>query len=390
MAKETVTEYWFTIEPYVYIGLTNKCVLLYNTLDSVTIESDKSEVIELLQETLQKESYGVILLSEKRLQNKSIHAFITELREKYMGDIIDATLSKEKPIQLTPFFNFSDTDQLELYKKHNFSSDRNMLEKLSEISIHVDNTTNIRKLISFLQSVPDRLTFNIIGNLGRLTNYKELLSFLNQCSSPKNIFCSYKSVIPLQPVFENDFMYRIVVDFPIHSQFWDNSMQILRNQTLPFEYVFNVSSLSDCQKSEQLVEQFRIERYQFKPVFTGDNMYFFKENVFLSKEDILSTHTSIKNIFANQSINIFDFGKINIMPNGDVFSNVNHPSIGNIYTNSIFDIVRKEIFEGKSWLRIRNQAPCNKCVYQWLCPPPSNYEITIGLPNLCHVKIPQS
>lgn len=385
MAKETVTEYWFTIEPYVYIGLTNKCVLLYNTLDSATIESDKSEVIELLQETLQKENYGVILLSEKRLQNKNINAFITELREKYMGDIIDATLSKGKPIQLTPFFNFSDTDQLELYKKHNFSSDRNMLEKLSEISIHVDNTTNIRKLISFLQSVPNKLTFNMIGNLGRLTNYKELLSFLNQCSSPKNIFCSYKNVIPLQPAFENEFMYRIVVDFPIHSQFWDNSMQILRNQTLPFEYVFNVSSLSDCQKSEQLIEQFQIERYQFKPVFTGDNMHFFKENVFLSKEDILSTHISIKNIFANQSINIFDFGKINIMPNGDVFSNVNHPPIGDIYTSSIFDLVRKEIFEGKSWLRIRNQAPCNKCVYQWLCPSPSDYEIAIGRPNLCKV-----
>lgn len=385
IAKEIVTEYWFTIEPYVYIGLTNKCVLLYNTLDSVTIESDKPEVIELLQETLQKENYGVISLSEKRLQNKNINAFITELREKYMGDIIDASLSKGKPIQLMPFFNYSDTDQLELYKKHNFASDRNMLEKLSEISIHVDSITNTRRLISFLQSVPDRITFNIIGNLGKLTDYKELLAFLNQCSSPKNIFCSYKSVIPLQPAFENDFMYRIVVDFPIHFQSWDNSMQILRNQTLPFEYVFNVSSLSDCQKSEQLIEQYRIERYQIKPVFTGDNMHFFKENVFLSKEDILSTHISIKNIFANQSINIFDFGKINIMSNGDVFSNLNHPSLGNIYTSSIYDLVRKEFIEGKSWLRIRNQAPCNKCVYQWLCPPPSDYEIAIGRPNLCKV-----
>jgi pseudo-rSAM protein len=115
-------------------------------------------------------------------------------------------------------------------------------------------------------------------------------------------------------------------------------------------------------------------------------MFFFKENIFLSKEDILSTHISIKNIFANQSINIFDFGKINIMPDGNVFSNLNHPSLGNIYTSSIYDLVRKELFEGKSWLRIRNQAPCNECVYQWLCPPPTNYEIAIGYTNLCHVK----
>jgi pseudo-rSAM protein len=388
MAKETLTNYWFTTEPYVYVGLTKKHVLLYNTLDGVTIESDKSEVIELIQETLQKENYGVVLLSEKRLQNKSVHAFITELREKYMGDIINVTLSKGKPIQLTPFFNFSDADKFKIYKKHNFSSYKNILKNLSEISIHVDSDTNTRTLISFLQSVPEQLTFNIIGNLEKLTNYKELLSFLDQCSSPKNISCSYKSVIPLQPTFENDFMYRIEVDFPIHSQFWDTSIQILRIQTLPFEYVFKVSSLSDYQKSEQLIEQFRIEKYQFKPVFTGDNMHFFKGNVFLSKEDILSTHISIKNIFANQSINIFDFGKINIMPNGDVFSNLNHPPLGNINTSSIYDLVRKEIFEGKSWLRIRNQAPCNKCVYQWLCPSPSDYEIAIGRPNLCKI-IPQ-
>jgi pseudo-rSAM protein len=383
--KRTITDCWFTIEPYVYVGLTDKCALLYNTLDRVTIESDKPEVIELLQESLQKENYGVILLPAKRLQNEIIYEFIIELRAKYMGDIIDVSLSKGKPIQLTPFFNFSDSDKFEIYKRQNFSSDRNILANLSEISIHVDNTTDIRKLISFLQSVPDRLVFNIIGDLAKLENYKELLSFLNQCSSLKNIVCPYSSVIPLQPGFVNNFSYIIRVDFSIHFLSWKNSIEILQNQTLPVEYVFNVSSLSDCQKSEQLIEQFRIKRYHFKPVFTGDNMHFFKENVFLTKEDILSTHISIKNIFANQSINIFDFGKINIMPNGDVFSNVNHPSIGNICTSSIFDLVRKEIFEGKSWLRIRNQAPCNKCVYQWLCPSPSDHEIVIGRPNLCKV-----
>lgn len=26
------------------------------------------------------------------------------------------------------------------------------------------------------------------------------------------------------------------------------------------------------------------------------------------------------------------------------------------------------------------------CIYQWLCPSPSNYELVIGQPNLCHIK----
>jgi pseudo-rSAM protein len=74
------------------------------------------------------------------------------------------------------------------------------------------------------------------------------------------------------------------------------------------------------------------------------------------------------------------------MPNGDTYANINYPSLGNIATHSIHEMLYKEMNEGKSWFRIRDQAPCNNCVYQWLCPSPSNYEMAIGRPNLCHVK----
>ena len=45
---------------------------------------------------------------------------------------------------------------------------------------------------------------------------------------------------------------------------------------------------------------------------------------------------SIKDFFIKQMINNNDFGKINIMPNGDVHSNINYPALGNICTHSIF------------------------------------------------------
>ena len=196
----------------------------------------------------------------------------------------------------------------------------------------------------------------------------------------------YTNVIAIQPAFENNFAYRIAFNFPVDFQQWNNAVQLLRNQTVPFEYVFNVSSMDDCQQSEQLIEQFQIKKYQIKPVYTGDNIGFFEENVFLAKEDILSTPITIKDIFANQAVNLYDFGKINIMPNGDAYANVDHPVLGNIYSHSIYEIVYKEIDGGKSWFRIRNQEPCSNCIYQWLCPPPSNYEIAIGRSNLCHVN----
>ena len=190
----------------------------------------------------------------------------------------------------------------------------------------------------------------------------------------------------LDPKFKNNFSYKISINFPIDQEQWKTSIQILQKLNLPFNYIFNITSLKDYQQAEELINEYQIEKFQLNPVYTKDNIIFFKENIYLNKEDILSTSISIKDFFIKQLMNTHDFGKINIMPNGDILANINHPVLGNIDTHGIFELIQKEIVEGKSWLRIRNQEPCNTCIYQWMCPSPSNYEIAIGRPNLCHVK----
>jgi pseudo-rSAM protein len=385
--KKTIIHYWFTIEPYVYIGLTSRSALLYNTLDREIIESDKVEVIELLREVLLKDNCGVVLLSHDRYQNIDIKIFINILREKYMGDIIDVNLSIGKPIQHIPFFNLQIFNKLEIYKKQNFPLNKNALKNLHEISIHVDNTVNIVDLISVLQSLPLALAFNIVGNIMNVENYQELLSFFNLHPSRKIITCSYTNITPLSLDYNNNYSYKLLVDFPIQMSQWYDSIQILNLQKLPFEYEFKIRSDEDFLYADKLIEEFQIDKYLLKPVYTGENIQFFENNIFLSKSDILSIPLSMKDLFTHQVINIYDFGKINIMPNGDVYANINQQALGNIYADSIYEIVLKEIDKGTSWFRIRNQAPCNDCVYQWLCPSPSNYEIEIDRPNLCNIKI---
>lgn len=385
MSVKTKIDYWFTVEPYVFVNITNRCVLLYNTLDGVTIESNSVEVIDLLQETLQVKNCGVILLKNEKYQQKDILSFIHELREKYMGDIIDVSLSKGKPVQLLPYYNFS--NKLETYKKQNFTTRKNVLKNLYEVSVYIDSTTEVTRLIFFLQTIQENLTFNIIGDIETVPNYRKLLTFFNQSLSPKYLLCSYKDIVNESSLLGDSFSYEISVDFPIDMNKWEKATQILLNQTLPVEYNFEVLSDEDCLHSKQIIEQFQIEKYRLTPIFTGENMRFFEENVFLTKEDILSPPImTIKDFFSRQAMNIYDFGKINIMPNGDAYANLNHPVLGNIYINSIYEIVQKEVDEGKSWFRIRNEAPCINCIYQWLCPPPSSYEIVVGRPNLCYVN----
>lgn len=384
ITKKETTNYWFKIEPYVHISIVNSNVLLYNTFDGSFIESKDIEIVKLLKETLLKENCGVVLLTAERYNLDNIRKFIMELRAKYMGDIIDIELSKSKPVQIMPFTSLVNTQ--ELFKKQNFPTGKKILEYLSEISIYVDYNTNIMDLNSFLKSLPNISTVNIIGNLKGVANYKELLLVLDQFPSLKKITCNYSNVISLQPEFVNNFSYSILINYPIDISKWNYSRRLLLNQSIPFECIFEVTSMDNYSQINKFIEEFGIEKHQLKPVYTGDNIDFFKENVFLTKDDILSTPLSISDFFINQSMNIFDFGKIAIMSNGDIYANVNYPILGNIHTHSIYEIISKELEEGRSWLRIRNQAPCNTCLYQWFCPSPSNYEIAIGRPNLCHVK----
>ena len=56
--------YWFTIEPYVYINIVNKQALLYNTLDGKYIKTCNLKIIQILKEILCEKNCGVVLLPQ--------------------------------------------------------------------------------------------------------------------------------------------------------------------------------------------------------------------------------------------------------------------------------------------------------------------------------------
>ena len=88
----------------------------------------------------------------------------------------------------------------------------------------------------------------------------------------------------------------------------------------------------------------------------------------------------------NQTLNGNFFGKLNILPDGSIWDNPNFSKLGSVKDN-FFELLLSVFDSKKSWFYIRNQEPCTHCLYQWICPPPSNYETIIGEANLCHVKL---
>lgn len=119
-------------------------------------------------------------------------------------------------------------------------------------------------------------------------------------------------------------------------------MELLTILDIQFSPIMKTIEKQNDMQTERLVEQYQIEKYHLNSVFAGSNIDFFEEKVFLTMEDIVSTSISIKDVFFKQLMNIYDFVKINIMLNGDVYSNVNHLLIGNICVDRIHGIIQKK------------------------------------------------
>jgi len=56
-----------------------------------------------------------------------------------------------------------------------------------------------------------------------------------------------------------------------------------------------------------------------------------------------------------------------------------------IATDTFYQLISNELVHNYAWKRTRTKSPCKMCVYQFLCPPPSNYEYALKCNNLCHV-----
>jgi pseudo-rSAM protein len=193
------------------------------------------------------------------------------------------------------------------------------------------------------------------------------------------------SIILLNFMTSTQFSLIIEVDELINENELSYLDSLIKEKQINAGWKFFVKSSLDFERVERICSELCLNNHEVKPVVTCDNLDFFHENVFLEKADLLNPKLCRREVFAHQALNTNDFGKLTIMTDGKVFANPYFPALGTI-EDDIRELIYRELTEGKSWLRIRNMEPCCKCVFQWLCPSPSDYELAIGKPNLCHIK----
>lgn len=412
--------YWFILDNYVHVSVKGNSVMFYNPLTGKILEYVGNEsVLKLVKRLHSPKNLLVIPLIEKELLNPEISKFVNKMRGYFMGDLIDASLTKIKPLQMMPYQKVHKDAEL-IKKTSSRSVGEHMMKYLVEVSLYINSACSLdcdicgsaykqflcctrtkhgkdelnikclKDLFRQLQAAP-LVRVNILGgDIFKFSKLEELLLLLNGLSFKKVFYTHYLNLVRAGDKFglfpTDSSFFSILFTFPVEENQWKASIDVLRAHEIKAEFLFIVSSEKDVTRAEELISSYCLDNYSFHPVFNGNNLDFFERNIFLDKEDLQEAKPTDKEIHARQLVNPFHFGRAAILSNGHIHANVNTTRLGTLEKNSMHEAVYKEMFRGKSWRRIRKRIePCKRCTFSALCPPLSNYEYVIGRNNLCHI-----
>ena len=399
-------DYWFYLSPKVY-GTCKENIFLYHTESGARLEVTERHLKDLLQAVYEPKNLGVVEFPQELWKQEGTHALIEQMLSLHMAGLIPIDREQGKPINFLPILNLQ--------------KDVDKAVSIGELSLVVDD------LLSYLS----RLTLCLGGGrlcpsyLSRVWREQEahwmspslLYSLLEQArhSRLKQVGLYADSMFRHPQIKE---ILGLLENYEYDYQLWMSAKHYLQHQEQikmclrSMKCICHLSLLASATELEDLarmseedvplsswhfliedeaqyahVEQFT-ERWFFNDtatteIYTGDNLPFFEEYIYLSEDDIFSEPIEMRRIFCNQKLNSNDFGALTVLPTGECRVSMNTPALGNLPQSSLLEILYKELTTNTAWRKTRNSGKCQKCFFQYLCPPPSSYEQVIGREDLC-------
>lgn len=391
-----------TINKDTFIWLQETKGLAYNASNFKSFEFDISDEIQKicehfhrldnLYEVVLEESYNADIRLKEWIDN------MLRIGSARITSFDKGSVPSLKPVLMVQY------DLNKIVKDRSFTEAINCLK---EITIHLNGLNLLKeeedyykqfiyptgligelaidKLRSFLEHVPQKenVKLNFVGDYASYSAVNELLEELDERINTIAFYFRIEDFYRLGNLVQNVIGKYAVY---LHCKCTDELSKYVEfaKQKIDHPYFsFLVASEDDIQVVETIDKNGL--KYNITPLYTGKNGIFFEEYIYISREDCLDSKIGKRHLFMNQALNGNFFGKLEILPDGSVCDNPNFSKLGFIDDN-FFELLLSVFKQNRPWFYIRNQEPCTRCLYQWICPPPSNYEIVIGCPNLCHVK----
>ena len=388
---------WFSLAPSVFIWREKEKCLFYDSdsFRSKMFSTYNPAINNFINELQNIDNLHCIEITEKT--DDKIISLLKELINLKMGMVVNENETHgRRPIQLPPLLNVqSDVERLRIDEVTHLTIGENVLEYIHEVHIMLSKNIELKTIFSIINFIDTLRKSNLYAikisgytpELNRLTDF--WLS-LNSIPVIKTIILDFNDdlfdimysiqgfsvenyilLIQIKPDFDKELLKKIDIN--------------LRSKKIIHKYQFAISNEEEFETIKEKIKDINHESMDIRPVFTGHNHFFFENNVYVDENDIQNAIMTKKNIFAHQSLNTNDFGKLTITSDGTVYANPLFPPLGTV-EDDIRLLIYKEMSVGTSWRRIRDMAPCCDCIYQWLCSSPSDYELELNKPNLCHIK----
>lgn len=404
-------KYWLEIQPYVFYFKNDYSALLYNTISGKYIIVSDIDALAIIEEMYIKKNLGVVEICEEQFKNIQIKKFINDSIQCEICKLTIKDINDPKPIQLMPVLNLQ-KDIEKLSQDSERSIGEGILSYLSNITVFLNsicdqkceyclsfknqffhcykNVENeeldFELFVTFLNKIkylPVRRLAITGGNILKYSKFDLLISFFKQNKIYPSFGLNYLNFKKEEVINLSEYLIEIFVSFPINEE---KLKSVLEDNCKNHKIIFAISNEKEFLKANELISEHQSIEYEFQPFFNGNNLNFFEKNVYIEKEDLFEDVVPQRIIFARQKLNTNFFGSLFLLPNGNIKTNMNNDHIGNIMQDDLSKIIEKEMLSTHSWRYIRNLSPCNQCLYQFLCPSPSNYEFVIGKPNLCHIN----
>ena len=406
-----IKDYWFALKSHVYVEFKLEQILLYDTKSGKRIETRQKDAITLVSQLYEPKNLGVTLLSKETRLNPNISGFVSEVIEKQMGDVMDAEKFSQKPVRLVPILNLQkDVNKLKKNKDNYPMIGNDAKNYLMAMNIYLNDScsrncphcdkynkqficcttqnVNLELKIEEIESIFRQIKYASVGNVnilgGNIFEYTGMAQLSNLLVAFKDIVRCYFHYENYKPnIVPDSLQLDVMITFPIKEAVFANIFDDIDKNKVTVHFI--VENEDQYGQVENLVNKYGIASYHIRPVYTGENLKFFEDNVFVDREDLFFKTFSIREIFRNKKMNCNFFGLLNILPDGAVKANIHASELGNIKTDSLMRMIFKELIDNTAWRIIRDSQPCSDCIYQFICPPPSNYEKAIGKPDLCQI-----
>lgn len=404
--------YWFYLEPYSFIFQEERQFVIYNTLNSAYITCPEHPPVYEIMVQLNNAANGYcVFLTQNELADSVLKEFIMQVRNSFSGDLVECGDKEKKPFLFKPSLYLNSDIRHKQENDMTFFGER-IMQNLNEVTLYLPNFCELGcegcgqyhkqmvhccreekkeglNPVDYLNILSDLHIngvdkVNILGgSLLQNRMFQDILPNLSGYGFKKVFYIESRYLSPqCMDLFAIPLAEMVVL---IHAE--DIGKGLVDNMNLfkecSIQWRFLVADEAEMNRIEELDVPETCQTCIY-PYYHGTNLDFFEKCVFYSLEDVLAAPLDRQTIFRRQALNENFFGKLTIFPSGEVYSNVNFLSLGNIQNMSLKELVYKELTEGHSWLKVRgNESPCSQCINKNLCPSISNYELVIGRNNLC-------